>query len=187
MPIRVKWDRYEVALLIAAYERVASGADVNLEAAQLSQKLRALAIRRGITIDDTYRNVTGMKMQLGLVKYLDTDKKHGLSNPSAMLREVFEIYKTKPEVYQAILKEAIRLTSPNESVEDSFLSYAEERTTLSPAVLTDHLRKAADYCALTQPLLGMTDIVAVRNVSQKVSKSILFRFKYAGMRRRSAT
>ena len=62
MPIRIPWDRYEVALLFSAYERVAGGLDINTEAAKLSETLRNLAVRRGVTIDDTYRHVNGMKM-----------------------------------------------------------------------------------------------------------------------------
>lgn len=68
MSIRVSWDCYEVALLFAAYARVASGSDINAEAHQLSKTLRELAIRRGISIDDTYRNLNGMKMQLANVR-----------------------------------------------------------------------------------------------------------------------
>ena len=77
MPIRISWDRYEVALLFAAYERVAGGSDINTEAARLSQTLRDLAIRRGVSIDDTYRNLNGMKMQLANVQYLVTSGEKG--------------------------------------------------------------------------------------------------------------
>ena len=65
MSSRIPWDRYEVALLLNAYERVARGSDINTEAAKLSVVLRNLATYRGILIDETYRNVNGMKMQLG--------------------------------------------------------------------------------------------------------------------------
>lgn len=73
MAIRVPWDCYEVALLFSTYERVADGADCSTEAARLSETLRALARRRGVSIDGTYRNVNGMKMQLANVQYLFTD------------------------------------------------------------------------------------------------------------------
>ena len=107
MPIRIKWDRYEVALLFSAYERVAEGSDINMEAAKLSETLRNLAVRRGVTIDDTYRNVNGMKMQLANVQYVFTDGKRGLSGASAKIRQMYELYRTNPEEYQDILEEAI--------------------------------------------------------------------------------
>lgn len=73
MAIRIPWDCYEVALLFSAYEQVADGADYCAAAVRLSVTLRALANRRGVSIDETYRNVNGIKMQLANVQYLFTD------------------------------------------------------------------------------------------------------------------
>lgn len=42
MPIRIPWDRYEIALLFHAYEHVMDGADINKEATELSSVLRQL-------------------------------------------------------------------------------------------------------------------------------------------------
>lgn len=178
MTVRIPWDRYEVALLFSTYERVANGADLGREASSLSETLRTLAIRRGNLIDETYRNVSGMKMQLANVQYLFTDGQKGLSGASAMIRQMFEIYKTNPADYQSVLKEAIRLTSSNASVEDAFFAYAKERIGLSPNMIAECLEKAAAYCHLKQPLLGMTDVKTVRNVQQKVAEGKLLRFRY---------
>lgn len=135
MAIRVPWDCYEVALLFSTYERVADGADCSTEAARLSETLRALARRRGVSIDGTYRNVNGMKMQLANVQYLFTDGQKGLSGASAMIRQMYDLYKTNPADYQTVLKEAIRLTSSNASVEDTFFAYVkEENTSLSTEI-----------------------------------------------------
>ncbi|MBP3656732.1 MAG: hypothetical protein J6K32_08560 [Clostridia bacterium] len=178
MTVRIPWDRYEVALLFSAYEQVANGADISAEAAKLSETLRVLAIRRGVSIDDTYRNVNGMKMQLANVQYLFTGGQKGLSGASAMIRQMYELYKDTPAEYQTILKEAIRLTGSNESVEDAFFTYAKERIGLSPRMLAEYMQKAADYCHLKQPLLGMTEVKAVRNVQQKIAEGKLLRFRY---------
>lgn len=129
MAIRIPWDCYEVALLFSAYEQVADGADYCAAAVRLSETLRALANRRGVAIDETYRNVNGIKMQLANVQYLFTDGKKGLSGASAMIHRMFELYKASPTDYQKILKEAIRLASSNTSIEDAFFSYAKERIT----------------------------------------------------------
>ena len=79
MPKKLQWDQFEVALLIDAYRRIQEGADINVVAPLLSEALRQLAIKRGISIDSTFRNVNGMKMQLGNVQYLFTDGRKGLS------------------------------------------------------------------------------------------------------------
>ena len=64
------------------------------------------------------------------------------------------------------------------SVEDAFFVYAKECTGLPPRMLSEYLQKAADYCHLKQPLLGMTDANAVRKVHQKVAEGKLLRFRF---------
>lgn len=119
MSRRISWDCYEVALLLSSYKRVAEGFDINTEIMKLSTALRNLAIRRGIRIDKTYRNLNGMKMQLANVQYLFTDGKKGLSGASAMIRQMYELYTTNPTEYQMILEEGNRMAGiPSMSVED---------------------------------------------------------------------
>lgn len=106
MSSKISWNCYEVALLLNTYKRVAEGFDINTEITKLSIALRNLATHRGIQIDETYRNVNGMKMQLANVQYLFTDGKKGLSGASAMIRQMYELYTTNPTKYQMILEEA---------------------------------------------------------------------------------
>ncbi len=120
MPTRIPWSRHEVALLIDAYLRVTEGADLGKTATQLSLTLRNMALRAGIDIDDTYRNVNGMKMQLGDVQYLFTSGKQGLSGASSLIREVFEMRKRQPEDFKQLLKEAIQLSGQPMSIDASF-------------------------------------------------------------------
>lgn len=178
MTVRIPWNRYEIALLFDTYERASSGSDINSEAVKLSESLRTLATCKGIPIDETYRNVNGMKMQLANVQYLFTSGQKGLSGASTAIRQMYELYKTDYAEYQMILKEAIRLTGSNVSIEDAFFAYAKERMRLSPDMITDYLQKATAFCHLKQPLLGMTDVKAVRNVQQKVAEGKLLRFRY---------
>lgn len=86
MPSRIPWSQHEVALLIDTFLRVEEGADLGQAAERLSLTLRKLAIQAGQTIDDAYRNVNGMKMQLANVQYLFTDGQKGLSGASTMIR-----------------------------------------------------------------------------------------------------
>lgn len=178
MPIRIPWDRFEVALLFQAYEKIVKGADLNTEAVILSETLRRLAVQKGITIDDTYRNVNGMKMQFGNVQYLFTNGKKGLSAASPLIREMFRIYKYENNEYQAILRSAIRLTEKDMTVENAFFNYAKDRTKIKSEQIAAFLQKAADYCHLKLPLLGLTNIKTVRNVQQKVFEDKHLRFKY---------
>lgn len=119
--VRISWDCYETALLLDAYERSMDGSDIDAEAKMLSITLRNLAIHRGFLIDDTYRNVNGIRMKLFNVQYVFTNGRRGLSNPSKMIRYVYELYKNDYAKYQMILKEAIRLTGSAMSIEEAFL------------------------------------------------------------------
>ena len=178
MAVRIPWDRYEVALLINTYERVADGADIHSEAERLSTTLRSLAIRKGLSIDDTYRNVNGMKMQLSNVQYLFTDGQKGLSGASSMICQMYKMYRSNYTEYETVLKEAIQLTKSNVSIEDAFFAFAKDRTGFSPDILAKYLKRATDYCHLKQLILGMTDVKTVRNVQQKVAGGRLLRFRY---------
>lgn len=179
MALRISWDRYEVALLFDTYKRITKGSDINEEAAKLSQALRGLAIRKGISIDETYRNVNGMKMQLANVQYLFTDGRKGLSGASAGIRQMYVLYKTNQKKYQAILKEAMQMAGSSAvDVEESFYTYAKSKTNLPPQMLAYYLKLAADYCHLKQPILGMVDVKAVNKVQQKVATGKLLRFRF---------
>ena len=101
MPIRVPWDKYEVALLFRAYESVIGGGNKNEVARSLSETLRKLAIRRGIKIDYTYRNVNGMKMQLANVQYLFTSGERSLSGASVMILQTYNLLMANPTEFLA--------------------------------------------------------------------------------------
>lgn len=178
MSKRVPWDKIEIALLFRAYEKVSEGSDINLVAVSLSETLRNLARHRGIEIDNTFRNVNGMKMQLGNVQYMFTDGAKGLSGASSLIREMYHIYLYDQEGYQKILKEAIQMTGEFLSVEESFYEYAKGKTNLSPKALVEYLKKATDYCNLKQPLLGMTDVMAVRDIQKKIAEGKLLSFQF---------
>lgn len=178
MPVKIPWDRYEVALLFRTYERIENGNDFNAEAAYLSNQLRELAILRGFFVDDTFRNTNGIKMQLANVQYVFTNGEKGLSGASTLIREMHQLYKSNPSDYQAILKEAIRLNNEHMSIEEAFFAYAKEKSSYSPDALKELLHKATLYCHLKRPLLGMTDIALVRDVQQKVASGKLLRFQY---------
>ncbi len=177
MPARIPWSQHEVALLFDAYLRAAKGADLQQTAAQLSVTLREMAQRAGVDIDETYRNVNGIKMQLANVQYLFTGGVKGLSGASGMIRQMYEQYQADPSKYQSILKEAILMTgTPSTSVQDAFFAYAQGKIGLPTRMLSDYLQKAADYCHLKQPLLGITDVQEVRRIQQKVAEGKLLRF-----------
>lgn len=176
--VRISWDCYETALLLDAYKRAMDGSDIDAEAKMLSITLRNLAIHRGFLIDDTYRNVNGIRMKLFNVQYVFTDGRRGLSNPSKMIRNVYELYKNDYAKYQMILKEAIRLTGSAMSIEEAFFAYAKDHLGFAPSMVANYLKNATEYCHLKRPLLGMTDVKEVRDVQQKIAAGNLLYYRY---------
>ena len=64
MALRIPWDKYESALLLDMYFKVASGEIKRQQAVvKLSADLRNLAINRGIVIDDIFRNTNGINLE----------------------------------------------------------------------------------------------------------------------------
>ena len=104
-----KWSKYEVALLIEAYQNVNKNGNLRVEAEKLSHKLREMAIKKGKTIDDSYRNLNGIIMQLGTVQYCFTNGQSGLSNASAQIHEMVDLYKNNPKEFNLILEDAHQL------------------------------------------------------------------------------
>lgn len=112
---------------------------------------------------------------LNKAKDMATEKRDG----EATALQMCELCTTNPAEHQMILEETNRMTgTPSKSVEDAFFMYAKDKTGFPPKMLVDYLQKAADYCHLKQPLLGMTDAKAVHNVQKKVAEGKLLRFRF---------
>ncbi len=105
MAKRIPWSKHEIALLFMAYERVVNGSNMKEQASWLSDKLRRLASIKGIVIDETFRNINGMNMQLGNVQFLFTGGEKGLSGASRAIRNMYDVYMNDHNQYDAILEE----------------------------------------------------------------------------------
>ena len=117
-------------------------------------------------------------MHLVIEQFLFTNRKKYLSGGFAAIRQIYEQCETTQAEYKEILKEAIRLTEISTSIEDAFFAYAKNRIGFPPRMLADYLKKAADYCHLKQPLLGMTDLKTVYEVQKKVTESVILRIRF---------
>ena len=105
--LRVPWDIYETALLLDMYFRIERGEIARSRAvSELSQTLRTLGVKRGIKINDTYRNENGISMQLYHMMYALTDGKEGLGNVARIYYQMARMYQEDHEHYERILKEA---------------------------------------------------------------------------------
>lgn len=90
--VRVGWNKYETALLVKAYKDVVAG-DVSRKdaAAKLSERLRNRLIVHGIAINDKYRNINGISLQMGAIEYCFTNGEHGVKGANELFREIVQL------------------------------------------------------------------------------------------------
>lgn len=101
------WDKYEVALLIEAYQNIKQGrVDRNTALVALSQNLRQIAINEGLEIDDTFRNLNGMQWQMGFIERAFIGEDYESRTPPRIFIEMVATFNENQAEFQAILDEA---------------------------------------------------------------------------------
>lgn len=109
-----QWEREEVALLVSEYFRTRNFLVEQERSIELVSKiLRQRATSLGRTIDERYRNITGIKMKFANIQALDDDMVKsghtGLSNTSTLERQMVSEYKNfagkiNQEAYLTVMK-----------------------------------------------------------------------------------
>ena len=98
------WDKFETALLIESYIKIEQGlVSRSLELEGLSKRLRQMAINRGETIDDTFRNFNGMNWQCALIKQVFQNTTYSDRNNSKIFIEMVQLYQTDRLAFDQIL------------------------------------------------------------------------------------
>ena len=103
---KINWDLEEVVALYDLYFK--SGRTLSIDKDKLKQLSEILNRRAKIKwwiVDEKFRDVTGLSMQLATIHYIVTGGKEGLKNSSQMFREVYDLYKEDPEKFDRIVKE----------------------------------------------------------------------------------
>ena len=109
MAIRIKWDKYETALLIDTFWKIEHNPSQKKELIkELSKRLRKKAINSGIEIDEVFRNENGIAMQLSPISHAFFPDRPTLSS-SALFEEMVLLYKENRLEFDQILEEANRM------------------------------------------------------------------------------
>lgn len=105
--IKVAWDVEELVALIDVYRKSKGKTteQIEKELIALSESLIIRAQKLGITHDDKFRNLNGMKMMFQNVVYTATNGHQGLSSASSSLQKVYKMLHTNPDVFELILEE----------------------------------------------------------------------------------
>ncbi len=102
--IRVKWNMEEAVALCDLY--IKSGFSLNIgknELEGLSAVLNKRAEIKGIVVDDKFRNISGLLMQIRCIHYVTTGGKEGLSNASKIFYEAYELFESNPSEFKMIV------------------------------------------------------------------------------------
>lgn len=107
---RIGWNKYEVALLIDAYNEVSSGELARKDAvSMLSKRLRNRMISHGIEISEKYRNENGIALQLSAIEYCMTNGEKGFGNPARIFWDITEMYSGERDEFHALLLKAMTM------------------------------------------------------------------------------
>ena len=100
MAIRIPWDEQEALLLFDTYEKIQKNPDKKSAlTSALSINLRRMAIDRGISIDDTFRNYAGISMRLSEIDKILHPENKGLTKTSELFRSSAELYTNHRRIF----------------------------------------------------------------------------------------
>lgn len=107
--LRVRWDIEEAVALFDLYFRNLENRNISIEELErLSAMYYRRAIELKINTDEKFRNISGLRMQLGCIHYVVTEGKAGMSGASKLFYDTYELYKKEPEVFRDILTDFYR-------------------------------------------------------------------------------
>lgn len=126
---KFNWDTYEAAILVDAYVKTKDDPVSREEKVkEVSQLLRNYYIQKGIEVDDTFRNETGISMQMQTIEYIYTNGKSGLPNGSRLFKYIVGQYLKNRRAFNITLEEAKRRIMPSmEETKNHFYDYTNKR------------------------------------------------------------
>lgn len=191
--LQPKWDKYEAALLLEAVFNVECGKEKRGEAIKrISSTLRKLALVRGLSIDDTYRNINGISMQMAAMKATAFELESKMRSHSKVFCEILALYNDNKPEYNAILTQAyswIKLGVEEQSMSrDDMASVSSNRTAFSSWLQTNQIKKPSPNLIM-MALDDVSEYATKHNVSKislwDISDTTKFnslRVKMQGMR-----
>lgn len=174
------WDKYEAVILLEGLLASMKGEPTRSDAIKsVSRDLRAMALHRGMEVDEVYRNINGISFQMKSMEsaYLGRT----VFKPATKLfADVAGLYHESYDEYQKLLKEARAMISNRKTVEDDFMRYLAER--VSPAQLSELYgcySEIETFClkikVLQNPLFETTDFETIKKVQRTIEQNKIFR------------
>lgn len=190
MSKRIVWDQYETALLIDTFWEIEKSPGRKQELIKgLSKALRQKALNSGLTVDEKFRNVNGITMQLSPIAHAFFPDRPSLTS-SMMFNQMVELYKNDRESFDRTLAVAKSMVEGDREVnvkpnaQPSFSDWLAEINykKFSPQQLISALEDASKYAVERKlsdlPYSHITDPKLFAVMMSKVQGMRLFRFTH---------
>lgn len=182
--IRVLWDEHESAILMDYFMRYKNGEITKTVAiTNVSKELRERAKRKEIKIDDVFRNVNGITMQMSKIEDLYTGQPTRLSKASHVFESIVDKYLNDRPSFDRILKEAREVKNDTVSVQEQFFKWLSYKA--SPAQMSELFftySEIESFCVgrkiLKRPLFETTSVQTIALVKSVVDSNKVFRFTH---------
>lgn len=135
-------------------------------------------------MDDIFRNINGITLQMSMLEYILTKGKKGMK-PRTMPKlfyDVVTLYRNDKAAYEKLLREARNMPETNHRQDRYFTWLASQ---VSPAQLSELYIVYADiedFCLkrniIPKKLFALTDLTDIRKVVDTVESNKVFRFTY---------
>ncbi len=182
MAQRIPWDISEAVIMLNALIAARKGDISRKEAIEsVSSELRARAKRKGMEVDDIFRNINGITLQMSIMEYILTDGEKGMKKSSMpkLFQEAAAMYKNDRAAYEKTLMEA-RNVPDAKSIQEQYFAWLAAQ--VSPAKLSELYVAYADiedfclkYKIIEKKLLTLTSLTDIRKVMDMIDSSKVFR------------
>ena len=135
MAQRIPWDMSEAVIMLNALIAAREGRISRKDAIEsVSSELRARA--KGIEVDDIFRNVNGIKLQMSTMEYILTSGEKGIkkSPMPQIFQDAVAMYRNDRAIYEKTLR-AARNMADTKSIQDQYFTWL--ATQVSPAQLSE--------------------------------------------------
>lgn len=185
MAQRIPWDMSEAVILLDALIAAREGKISRKDAIEsVSSELRIRAKRRGVEVDDIFRNINGITLQMSTMEYVLTNGEKGMkkSPMPKLFQDVVAMYWNDRAAYEKKLRAARNVTD-TKSIQDQYFAWL--TTQVSPAQLSELYVIYLDieeFCLsrniIKEKLFALTHLADIRKVMDTVESNKVFRFKY---------
>lgn len=183
MATRMLWSLEEAVIMVDYLIKNIHGEIDRKEAIfAASKELRERAIRNGMEIDEIFRNINGITLQMCSVENVLLNEERNLRKPAKVFLEAIELYKKDNSAYLQLLKEARKIPKMK-TIQDRFCEWIERKISLSK--VTDMFLMVHDieeFCIdrkiLRGKLFETTDLSTIHKVKSIVMSDSMFRKRY---------